>query len=152
MTSNQFGLWSTSGPDGVVVRACGRLSLGHGAADDLWEPLVRDARGVTLDLTGVTELDARGVGVLAALAARARQTGATLTIAGASRAASSVAQVVRLDQILPGAWNNPFVVRHPHSPVVRLRREQYARGHRRQVPWANPTDQKPHCSPLSTTS
>ena len=100
----QFQLISTAGPNGLVVRACGRLSLGHGALDGLWEPHIRRGCRVSLDLTEVTEVDACGLGVLAALAQRAQQDGIALSVAAASPAVSSLAAVVHLDQILAGNW------------------------------------------------
>lgn len=146
MTSNQFRLSSTNGPDGLVVRARGRLALGHGASDDLWQRHVCDARRVSIDLTGITELDARGVGVPAALAHRARQTGVALSVAGASRVARTVAALVRLDQVLVGTWDRGTV-----RPTT-LRASLYAHGRRRQTSWANPIDPNPRCFPSSTTS
>jgi anti-anti-sigma regulatory factor len=100
----QFQLISTAGPNGLLVRACGRLSLGHGALDCLWEPHIRRGCRVSLDLTEVTEVDACGLGVLAALAQRARQDGIAISVAGASPAVRSLATVVHLDQILGGDW------------------------------------------------
>ena len=100
-----FQLTSAPGPNGLTVRARGRLTLGHGATERLWEPHVTGGR-VCLDLTEVTEVDARGLGVLAALAHRARRDGIALSVAGASAAVSALAAAVRLDRVLGGAWNN----------------------------------------------
>jgi anti-anti-sigma regulatory factor len=102
----QFQLTSATGPHGLMVRARGRLTLGHGATERLWEPHVTGGGRVSLDLTGVTEVDARGLGVLASLARRARQNGITLSVAGASAVVSSLAVAVRLDRVLGGAWGN----------------------------------------------
>ena len=100
----QFQLISTPGPNGLLVRAFGRLSLGHGAFDGLWEPHFRRGCRISLDLTEVTEMDARGLGVLVGLARRARQDGIAISVAGASPAVSSLAALVHLDQILGGDW------------------------------------------------
>jgi ABC-type transporter Mla MlaB component len=100
----QFQLISTPGPNGLLVRAFGRLSLGHGASDGVWEPHIRRGCRISLDLTEVTELDARGLGVLVALARQAQQDGIAISVAGASPAVSSLAAVVHLDQVLGGNW------------------------------------------------
>lgn len=101
----QFQLISTAGPGGLLVRAFGRLSLGHGAFDGLWEPHIRRGCRISLDLTGVTEMDARGLGVLVELARRAQQDGIAISVAGASPAVSLLAAVVHLDQVLAGDWD-----------------------------------------------
>lgn len=104
----QFWLSSARTAHGVVIRACGRFVLGHGAAETLWTPFLdRGAhRRVDLDLSGVTEIDAQGVGVLASLVRYARSRGATLSVQAASEAAHTLARVTRLDSVLPGAWND----------------------------------------------
>jgi anti-anti-sigma factor len=90
----------------VIVRACGRLTLGDGAEHALWRSQLGAARGgeVALDLSCVTQVDARGLGVLADLAGRALQQGIRLSVVGASRATQRLAQLSRLDQAIPGNW------------------------------------------------
>ncbi|HET7698237.1 MAG TPA: STAS domain-containing protein [Vicinamibacterales bacterium] len=102
----QFSLTSIRDAHRVLVRACGRLVLGRGAHDALWTPhLDEAATHVALDLSCVTDLDARGVGLLAALVRRARQHGGTVTVVAASRVVQRLGEMTRLDRALPGAWH-----------------------------------------------
>jgi anti-anti-sigma factor len=118
----QFSLTSIREAQRTVVRACGRLVLGHGAEEALWTSHLDEATAthVALDLSCVKDVDARGLGVLAALVRRARQRGTTLSVIAASRALQRLVEITRLDNALPGAWNTrPGVL---SRPGVRARR------------------------------
>jgi ABC-type transporter Mla MlaB component len=100
----QFSLTSTREAQRIVVRACGRLVLGHGAHDPFWashmdEPSATD---VALDLSCVNDVDARGLGVLADLA---RRRGTRLSVLAASRVVQRLGEMTRLDRALPGDWH-----------------------------------------------
>ena len=89
----------------MVVRASGRLILGHGAHEPLWLSHLDQATStdVALDLSCVNDIDARGLGVLAALTRRARQRGTTLSVIAASGIVQRLGEMTRLDRALPGA-------------------------------------------------
>jgi anti-anti-sigma factor len=91
----------------TVVRACGRLVLGHGANEPLWASQLDQAptTEVALDLSCVNDVDARGLGVIAELARRARRRGTTVSVIAASRVVQRLGELTHLDRALPGAWN-----------------------------------------------
>lgn len=103
----QFSLTSFRETGRVVVQACGRLILGHGADEPLWAWHLKQAAGtdVALDLSCVNDVDARGLGLLAGLARRARHRGSSVSVVGASRVVQRLAQMTGLDRVLPGAGN-----------------------------------------------
>jgi anti-anti-sigma factor len=110
----QFSLTSFRQAQRIVVRACGRLILGHGADQDLWAPHVDQttATNVALDLSCVDDVDARGLGVLADLVRRARERGTILSVIAASRVVQRLVEMTRLDRALPGAWHERRDSRH----------------------------------------
>lgn len=103
----QFSLMSVRQGQRMVVRACGRLVLGHGANELLWASHLDPATAtdVALDLSCVDDVDARGIGVLADLARRALQRGMAVTVLAASGVVQRLGEMTRLDRALPGTWN-----------------------------------------------
>ena len=101
----QFSLTSIREAQRIVVRACGRLVLGHGADEPLWASQLDQsaATEVALDLSCVSDLDARGVGVLATLVRRARQSGTSVSVIAASRVVQRLTAMTGLGRVLPGA-------------------------------------------------
>jgi anti-anti-sigma factor len=91
----------------MVVRACGRLVLGHGANEPLWASQLDQATvtNVALDLSCVNDVDARGLGVLATFVRRARQDGRVVTVIAASRVVQRLGEMTRFDRALPGTWH-----------------------------------------------
>jgi anti-anti-sigma factor len=81
------------------LQALGRLVLGHGADWDTWAPVFHTfATGpIRLDLAGVTELDAAGLGVLARLARRARYRGRACSLVAAPPRVRRLLALTRLD-------------------------------------------------------
>lgn len=67
----------------------------------LREVLARAGSRVVLDLSGVTFIDASGLGVLAAAADRASRRGGAVRVVGASRQVSWLVDLTRLDRVLP---------------------------------------------------
>jgi anti-anti-sigma factor len=108
MSTTQFSLSAVRDATRVVLRACGRLTLGHGAEDALWTSQLDAAGGpeMALDLSCVTHVDARGLGVLADLAGRAIQQGIGLSVVGASRVTQRLARLTRLEDAIPGKWED----------------------------------------------
>jgi anti-anti-sigma factor len=103
----QFSLTSFREAQRMVVRACGRLTVGQGADQDLWAAHVDEATGthVALDLSCVNDVDARGLGLLAGLVNRARGRGTIVSVMAASRIVQRLGEMTRLDRALPGAWH-----------------------------------------------
>jgi len=103
----QFSLTSIREAHRIVVRACGRLVLGHGADEPLWTAQLDQsaATDVALDLSCVSDLDARGLGVLATLVRRAAQRGATVSVIAASAVVQRIGKLAGLDRALHGAWD-----------------------------------------------
>jgi anti-anti-sigma factor len=108
-STRQFSLTSFREAQRVVVRACGRLILGQGADQDLWAAHVdgTGASNVSLDLSCVNDVDARGLGVLASVVRRARERGTRVTVAAASRVVRRLGAMTRLDRVLTGTWSGP---------------------------------------------
>ena len=107
--ARQFSLTSFRGARRVVIRACGRLIVGVGADQDLWAAHIDETSpaNVALDLSCVNDLDARGLGVLAGLVRQARERGTNVSVIAASRVVRRLAEMTRLDQLLPGASRMP---------------------------------------------
>lgn len=103
----QFSLTSIREAQRTVLRACGHMVLGHGADEPLWVSQLDQsaATEVAVDLSCVSDLDARGLGVLATLVRRARQRGTTLSVIAASRVVQRLAEMTGLDRALQGAWH-----------------------------------------------
>jgi ABC-type transporter Mla MlaB component len=104
----RFHLASIQQAHGVIIRACGEFIVGHGAAETLWTPHVKLAtRGaVMLDLARVTDIDARGLGVLAWLVRHSADRSVASSVVAASQIVATLAGLTRLDRVLQGAWDN----------------------------------------------
>jgi anti-anti-sigma factor len=102
-----FSLSSIRDSRRVVLRACGRLVLGHGAQEPVWSSHLDVEVGtrVALDLSCVNDVDARGLGVLADLTRRSLQRGVTMSVIAASGVVQRMAEMTRLNRALPGTWN-----------------------------------------------
>jgi anti-anti-sigma factor len=96
-------------PDVTLVMA-GRFVLGDGADWRTWWPLIASVPGrrVGLDLSGVTAIDAAGLGLLARLAVQAWCHGRELTIVAASARVQRVLRLVGLEAVLSGGRNSPL--------------------------------------------
>jgi hypothetical protein len=81
----QFLLITRRGERGTVMVAFGRLVLGHGARWGAWTPFIEQAtRGtVYVDLSGITQFDAAGIGLLVRVAPRIRRQGRDICIVAA---------------------------------------------------------------------
>lgn len=103
----QFSLTSIRDAHRIILRARGRLVLGHGARESLWASQLQQSAAidVALDLSCVNDLDAQGLGVLAAFVRHARQHGRTVSVIAASRVVQRLGELTGLDRALRGAWN-----------------------------------------------
>jgi anti-anti-sigma factor len=95
----QFLLTTRRGERGTVLVALGRLVLGHGARWGAWTPFIEQAaRGaVHVDLSGVTQLDAAGLGLLVRVARRIRRQGRDFCIVAAAPRVRRMLALTRLE-------------------------------------------------------
>ena len=109
----QFSLTSIRDAHRVILRPRGRLVLGHGARESLWASLLSQAAAtdVALDLSCVSDLDARGLGILAGFVSHARRRGTTVSVIAASRVVQRIGELAGLDRALVGAWSQRIGVR-----------------------------------------
>ena len=86
-----------------VLAAVGRLVHGHGAAWEAWAPYVEeDVDGVLrVDLGGVTDIDAAGLGVLARLSQHLRRRGRGVCLVSAQPRVWQVIAAARLETEVP---------------------------------------------------
>jgi anti-anti-sigma factor len=89
---------------GVTVLRChGRLVLGQESTQFRMaaERALAECDVVALDLAGVWQMDAHGIGVLAELYASARDTGRALILAGVNNRVQRLLRLTRLDKVIP---------------------------------------------------
>lgn len=92
----------------VLVRVSGRLNPPEAAlpwTDCLQQP----ARDIRVDLGGVTEIDARGLGMLAELTRRMRAHGGRVAIVSASPRVQRLLRLTHLDALLEAGSADPRV-------------------------------------------
>jgi anti-anti-sigma factor len=90
--------------DEALMQTCGALVLNSESSNWLLEPGVGPRR-ITWDLSRVSDIDARGLGVLADAARRARDRGVHLSVLAASAVVHRLAALAKLDTVIPGDWN-----------------------------------------------
>jgi anti-anti-sigma factor len=100
-----FGVEGRHSAGVTALRAVGRLVVGAGAGHPAWQA-ARDWHGasrVVVDLSGVTAIDAAGVGALLRLRQSAARHGVPVAIAAAAPRVRRVLQILRLESLLvPG--------------------------------------------------
>jgi anti-anti-sigma factor len=98
----QFLLIMRGGERVTVIVAFGRLVLGHGATWDTWTPFMEQAtRGALhVDLSGITQLDAAGIGLLVRVARRIRRQGRDFCIVAAPPRVRRMLALTRLEKPL----------------------------------------------------
>jgi ABC-type transporter Mla MlaB component len=96
-----FALAAQLSPGGLVVKAVGRLVVGHGADPAGWQLCLGGhfGRDVTLDLSEVTALDGAGSGVLASLARQAMLRGGRVRVVAAHARVRRVLALVGLSDL-----------------------------------------------------
>jgi anti-anti-sigma factor len=120
----QFLLITRRGERGTVMVAFGRLALGHGARWGAWTPsLAQATRGpVYVDLGGIIQLDAAGIGVLVRVARRIRRQGRNFCIVAAPPRVRRMLAVTRLLKPLAfGADHHVYLFR---PATARARRKR----------------------------
>ncbi len=113
---------------GVTVLQCdGRLVLGRSATEFCRAALraLADSQVVALDLAGIRQVDAHGIGVLAFLYGLSRDTGSTLLLAGASHRVQRLLDLAGLDAIIPAV--KTVLDADGEAPLVRHRADRSAR-------------------------
>ncbi len=86
----------------ALLRCSGRLVLGRGAERHVWAAFLDGTErvDVLLDLTAVTDMDAAGVGVIAALCQSMRRRGGTVRLLGASPRVRTLLRVTGVEHAL----------------------------------------------------
>jgi len=90
-------------PDIVVLEVTGRITMGRDSKQLEWttENLVREHRKkIILDLTGVTQIDSTGIGIIMASAAQAKNAGGELRVAGANGHVEHVLRMTSVDKVV----------------------------------------------------
>ena len=122
-----FLLITRRGERGTVIVAVGRLVLEHGARWGAWTPFIESAsRGaVHLDLSGITQLDAAGIGLLARVARRIRRQGRDFCIVAVAPRVRRMLAVTRLEQTLASDCRVRAVMSTPIEGMTRRRAPEY---------------------------
>jgi anti-anti-sigma factor len=90
--------------DEALLQACGALVVNSDVSAFEREPSTRPRR-IAWDLSRVSDIDARGVGVLADAARRAGERGVRVTVRAASAVVHRLATLARLDTVIAGDWH-----------------------------------------------
>ena len=90
-------------PDIVVLEITGRITLGRECKQLEWavDGLVDEGRKkVIFDLTGVTNIDSTGIGIVVMSAGQVKKAGGELRVAGATAHVEQVLKMTNVDQIV----------------------------------------------------
>lgn len=90
-------------PNIVVLELTGRITIGRDCKQLEWavESLVGEGRSKAIfDLTGVTNIDSTGIGIIVLSAGQLKKAGGELRVAGANGYVESVLKMTNLDQIV----------------------------------------------------
>lgn len=90
--------------DEVLLRCVGRIIAGDGAEREVWTPLLdsRERLDALLDMSGVTQFDAAGIGRLVELRRAVDSRGGSLRLVGASRRVTAMLRVTGVADMLAG--------------------------------------------------
>src|ERR1022692_473295 len=90
-------------PDIVVLEIAGRITLGRECKQLEWavDNLVGEGRKkVIFDLSGVTNIDSTGIGIIVMSAGQVKKAGGELRVAGANAHVLGVLKMTNVDQIV----------------------------------------------------
>ena len=90
-------------PDIALLEIAGRITLGRESKQLEWsvETLVGEGhKKVIFDLTGVTNIDSTGIGIIVMSAAQLKKVGGELRVAGATAHVAEVLKMTNVDQIV----------------------------------------------------
>jgi anti-sigma B factor antagonist len=91
-------------PDITVLEMNGRITIGRDCKQLEWttENLVRgQQKKIILDLSGVTQIDSTGIGIIVMSAAQVKNSGGELRIAGANGHVEQVLRMTSLEKVVP---------------------------------------------------
>jgi anti-anti-sigma factor len=88
--------------DLLLLRCLGPLTAGHGAERQVWASLLEspDRADLVLDLSGVTDLDAAGIGMLAELRSAVHRRAGSLQLMEAGRRVKTMLRVTGVADLL----------------------------------------------------
>lgn len=90
-------------PDIVVLEITGRITIGRECKQLEWatDSLVHEGRKkIIFDLTGVSQIDSTGIGIIVMSAGQLKGVGGELRVAGASGHVEQVLKMTNVDQIV----------------------------------------------------
>jgi anti-sigma B factor antagonist len=90
-------------PDITVITLEGRICLGNSAKELEWqvaELQKADHKKVIFDLTGVTQMDSTGIGIIAMCSGKLKKAGGELRVAGASGLVEEVLKMTHMENIV----------------------------------------------------
>jgi anti-sigma B factor antagonist len=90
-------------PDVVVLEIAGKITLGMESKQLEWavEALLAEGqKKVIFDLTGVTNLDSTGIGIIVVSSGKLRKAGGELRVASPTAHVESVLKMTNIDQIV----------------------------------------------------
>lgn len=96
--------------DQLVVRFSGRLVRGPRNVPPDWRSCLEHStmfRDVAVDLGGVTDIDASGIGLLAELTAVSQRSGRRVAVVSANSRVRRLLSLTRLDTAIDGGVRNP---------------------------------------------
>jgi anti-sigma B factor antagonist len=91
-------------PDIVVLEITGRITIGRECKQLEWatDSLVREKqqKKIIFDLTGVTQIDSTGIGIIVMSAGQVKQAGGELRLAGANKHVEQVLKLTSVEKLV----------------------------------------------------
>ena len=90
-------------PDIMVIALEGRICLGNSAKELEWavaELQKANEKKVIFDISGVSQMDSTGIGIIAMCSGKLKKAGGELRVAGASGLVEEVLKVTHMDNIV----------------------------------------------------
>ena len=90
-------------PDIMVIELQGRISLGNSAKELEWavaELQKANEKKVIFDLSGVTQMDSTGIGIIAMCSGKLKKAGGELRVAGAKGVVEEVLKMTHMENIV----------------------------------------------------
>jgi len=90
-------------PDIMVIELEGRICLGNSAKELEWavaELQKANERKVIFDLSGVTQMDSTGIGIIAMCSGKLKKAGGELRVAGAKGVVEDVLKLTHMESIV----------------------------------------------------
>jgi len=90
-------------PDIIVLEVTGRITLGRECKHLEWatDALLREnQKKIIIDLSGVTQIDSTGIGIIMMCAGQLKRAGGELRVSGATGHVEHVLKITSLDQVV----------------------------------------------------